>query len=84
MTNEKQYVTWYRTGGTANFEWRLVLAVYDLEGARKSAAHLIRMGYRAHFGAKSEMDAVGLPQTFNGLDYFRKTTAAQLDRLKAR
>lgn len=59
------YVVYFRTGGTKNFKWRYVFSIFaSVDSARAKKEELQRMGYRAHYARKAEMDVVGLPETF--------------------
>jgi len=61
----KTYSVWFRTGGTENFKWQLVGERYaNVDLARESAESLRKMGYPAHFARTSEIEAIGLSDSF--------------------
>jgi hypothetical protein len=68
MTNAKQYVVIYRTGGTENFRWNRVLDAFTREEAATTADELGRMGYPALVHIVARLDAIGLPDTFSAED----------------
>lgn len=60
----------FRTGGTANFQWKRLYNEFAgaeaRERARAEAASLERMGYRALVHDAATLEAVGLPETYDG------------------
>lgn len=61
----KEYAVYFRTGGTLNFRWQLVMDSFpNVDAARAKADELRRMGYPAHYERASVIQAIGLPETF--------------------
>ena len=57
---------YYRTGGTANFEWHLVFDTYaTYQAAETKAAEIRRMGYPAHVEKTRLVKSIGLPETYS-------------------
>lgn len=63
MTNT--YTIIYRTGGTANFRWHRVLERYATRHAASPVQdELERAGYLTRCHVTRQLDAIGLPETF--------------------
>jgi len=54
----------FRTGGTENFKWRRTLPYATREEAEKAVKEIEASGYPCLIYHTSELDAIGLPDTF--------------------
>jgi len=62
---QRQFAIGYRTGGTDNFQWKRVLELYpSRDAANVKVQELRTMGYPAHVYDAQQLDALGLPETF--------------------
>lgn len=63
----RRYVVVYRTGGTVNACWHRALVEHDTkEAAQQFAAEIERGGRRALVFTVAALDAVGLPEGYDG------------------
>ena len=61
----------YRTGGTENFQWRVIFTCFrHIEEADEKFDELRRMGYKALLVTWDEWENIGLPITYNADEYF--------------
>jgi hypothetical protein len=60
------YCVVYRTGGTANFQWKRTCSMSKPE-AEKALRDVVRMGYKGHIADYNQSVNIGLPDTY-GLD----------------
>lgn len=60
----EQYTVIYRTGGSERFTWHRLAKNTSLEIARKDAEEIERMGYKTLIHKTKQLDAIGLPETF--------------------
>jgi hypothetical protein len=62
----------YRTGGTANFHWRRLFNEFAGADAKARATaektSLERMGYAALVMDAGQLEAIGLPETYDARD----------------
>lgn len=59
------YTPYYRTGGTENFKWQRACACATKEEAQQKVDELRKAGYPAHYNETNQLDAIGLPDTFD-------------------
>jgi hypothetical protein len=63
----KTFTVIYRTGGTENFKWNRVLALFENgQDAVAKKGELEKMGYPSLIHDTHLLDAVGMPETFVG------------------
>lgn len=61
----KSYTVIYRTGGTENFQWKKCLPVATREKAFQDKAEIERMGYKSIVHDTDQINAIGLPETYD-------------------
>jgi len=60
-----EYCVYYQTGKSSNFKWHYGPATYTKNEAITKVRGLNRMGYPAHYAKVSQMQTIGLPDTFD-------------------
>lgn len=58
------YCVVYRTGGTANFQWKRTCSMSKSE-AEKALRDVVRMGYKGHIADYNQSVNIGLPDTYS-------------------
>ncbi len=59
------YSVYYRIGGQARFQWRLVLGTFSREEAEAQAAEIKRSGYHALVERSDRLGRIGLPESWD-------------------
>lgn len=61
----KSFTVIYRTGGKLNFQWKKCLPIANKAKALADKAEIERMGYPALLFDTVQLEAIGLPETYN-------------------